>query len=387
MFPRAVWILFAGTLVNRFGNFVLVFLILYLTRQGYSAGQAGVAVATYGVGGIVASIVGGHLADLMGRRKAIAVSMFSAAVVVLVLGRVESLPAIVALTGLLGLTAELYRPASSAMLMDLTRPDERVTAFAAYRLAINLGTAAGPVVGGLLAERSFALLFYGDAVTCVVFGVVALVALPAGVRTSHEQERSAPWTAMFRDRPFMVFLLASTLAGTVYAQMHSGFALQVVTLGFSDATYGLLAGLNGLVVLALELPIAGITRRRARTPVIALGFLLVGIGFGLTGLAGTVPLLALTVVVWTLGEIISAPVMSAHASDLAPDHMRGRYHGALSLTFGIGLVAGPALGARLFAWNPGVLWGACAVLGALAALLVLGSGAPRPASRDEPVTS
>src|SRR6188472_44711 len=87
MFPRAVWLLFIGTLINRFGGFVLVFLILYLTRSGFSAAQAGLAVGAYGVGGIAAALIGGFLADRIGRRGSIALSMVSAAIAIVALER------------------------------------------------------------------------------------------------------------------------------------------------------------------------------------------------------------------------------------------------------------------------------------------------------------
>lgn len=46
--PRTAWVLFAGTFINRFGGFVVPFLTLYLTGQGYSTDAAGLAVGAYG---------------------------------------------------------------------------------------------------------------------------------------------------------------------------------------------------------------------------------------------------------------------------------------------------------------------------------------------------
>src|SRR5687768_986369 len=57
--PRSAWILYAETLVNRLGTFVLVFLVLWLTRIGWSPGMAGLAVSVYGFGGLFASLIGG----------------------------------------------------------------------------------------------------------------------------------------------------------------------------------------------------------------------------------------------------------------------------------------------------------------------------------------
>jgi MFS family permease len=382
-FPREVWILFAGTMLNRFGSFVLVFLILYLTRRGFTPGEAGFAVASYGIGGMAASILGGWLADRIGRRRTIALSMFSAAATILMLGRAQSLAEIVVWTVLMGLTAESYRPASAALLTDLTRPDQRVTVFAGYRLAINFGAMIGPAVGGLIAEASFAWLFVGDAITCALFGVIALVALPDGAHGRAAPAADHPRHSILRDNGFMVFLIASTAVAFMYAQSHSGFALEVSGRGEPNRVYGLLLALNAFLVLLLELPLSRWTRTRRRRPMIALGWALIGLGFGLTPWGAGVPWLTLTVLIWTLGEIISAPVGAAYVADVAPDHMRGRYMGAWTMTWGLGYVLGPSLGGWLFGIGPHALWGACLGLGAVAATMVMLA----PPSRRPEVTS
>src|ERR671910_59479 len=74
--PRPVWVLCAGTFVNRFGSFVAVFLVLYLREQGYSIAESGLVVSFYGIGNVVAAAVGGWVADRFGRRNALALSMF-----------------------------------------------------------------------------------------------------------------------------------------------------------------------------------------------------------------------------------------------------------------------------------------------------------------------
>src|ERR1041385_4464987 len=117
--PRPAWILFAGTFLNKFGTFVIPFLALYMTRLGFSTTQAGLAIGAYGVGLLAASTLCGHLADTIGRRKTIVLSMFSAAVAMLLLSQARTFTSIVLLTALTGLTGDLYRPASSALLADL----------------------------------------------------------------------------------------------------------------------------------------------------------------------------------------------------------------------------------------------------------------------------
>jgi MFS family permease len=302
--------------ISKFGSFVLVFLAVYLARVGYSAAQAGIALSAYGLGALVSAPVGGHMADRLGRRNTIAVSMFLSAAAMLGMSQARSLSVIVGLAALAGFTSELYRPAAAALLADLTPAGQRVPAFAMSRLAVNLGFAAGPAVGGFLAERSFLLLFVGDALTSAAFGVLALVALPQGDRSGEVSGQGHWLRVVLADRGFLIFLAASVAGALVLVQAFSSFALQVSSR-FSGALYGGLISLNGLLVVLLELPIVSWTQRRHPRRAMALGLVLLGLGFGITGFAGSPALLVLAVVVWTLGEIAYLPVAGAYVADVA----------------------------------------------------------------------
>src|ERR1051325_10653446 len=254
--PRPAWILFGGTLINRFGTFVMPFLAIYLTRQGYTAAQAGLAVSAYGAGHIIASMLGGHLADRIGRRHTIALSMFGSGAMMLALSQARTYPVIVAITLLVGLTGELYRPAASALLGDLVTPEQRIAAFGMYRFAVNLGFAAGPATAGFLADRSFFLVFIGDALTSFLYGIVALVALPHGFRPAQKEEKSGEaLRTAFADRAFVLFLLATLCVTWVEFQSLSTLPLYVQSLGFRASTYGAILSLNGVMIVLLELMI------------------------------------------------------------------------------------------------------------------------------------
>ena len=101
------------------------------------------------------------------------------------------------------------------------------------------------------------------------------------------------------------------------------------------------------------------------------GMGLTGIGFALTGLAHTIPALAATVVIWTVGEMVASPVTGAYVSHLAPEHLRGRYHGLWVLMYSIGMVIGPIVGTWVFEHNPTALWAGCGILGIASAGLVM----------------
>jgi MFS family permease len=369
--PRGAWVLFFGTFLNKFGTFVLPFLAIYTTRLGYTVAQAGLPIAAYGIGTLGACFAGGYLADRLGRRKTIVLSMFSAAAAMLCLSQARSLPSIILLSCLAGLTGELYRPASSALLADLVPAGQRVTAFAAYRMAFNAGWAFGPATAGLLARKSFLWLFVGDAATSLLYGIVAWFALPAGLRGLRT---ASTWVETIRvlrnDHRFRQIIFSSLAIGMVFVQAFSTMSVHITHSGFSAAVYGLVISLNGALVVLCELPLTTITRRFAARRVMALGFLLIGIGFASNALTRTLPLLVLTTVLFTLGEMTAMPVAGAYVADLAPVDLRGLYMGTYGMVWAVAFVCGPSLGLLLFSVSPAGLWLTCGVLGVLAAAII-----------------
>jgi len=369
--PAAAWMLFFGSFLNKFGAFVIPFLALYLTSTGYTLADAGLAIGAYGIGNLIASFVGGHLADTLGRRKTIVLSMFSGATTLLLLSQANTLATIIALSGLAGLAGEFYRPACSALLTDLVPPHQRVTAFAAYRVSFNAGWAFGPATAGFLATKGYFWLFVGDAATCILFGLVALFALP---KETHHQRQANGWgqalVALRGDRAFHQIILASFLIALVFMQMMSSFGVHVTHLGFSAAAYGALISLNGAMVVLCELPLTIVTRRFPVRRVLAVGYLLIGLGFALNGLARTVPELVVCTVLFTVGEMVAIPVTSAFVANLAPAHLRGRSMGVFGLNWALALIIAPGLGLKLLALNPAALWLGCGMLAVLGALMI-----------------
>ena len=380
--PRTAWVLFAGTFVLRLGSFIFPFLALYLTGPavGLSPAEAGLAITGYGIGGVAAQFSGGLLTDRIGRRNAIALSMLTSAALVLLLLQARSLPSVFIVVVLYSFCAELHRPASSALIADIVPSEHRVAAYAFNRLMFNLAWAIGLAVGGFVAERSFTALFVADAATSAIFGVISLVALPHGTRTSKAEERGAggAFSAILRDRGFLLVLAGIFAGSLVYSQSFSTFPLWVRDLGFEAAVYGTLQALNGFLVAGLELPVTAIALKHPRTRMIALGILLTGAGFGGYAVFLSVLGMALVLVVWTFGEMFASPSAAAFVADRAPSHLRGRYQSSLGITYGLGFTVGPIAGTALYQVAPKGVWIACVALGLVGTLLAL-AGGRRPA--------
>jgi MFS family permease len=309
--------------------------------------------------------------------------MFSSATTMLALSQASGIRSIVLLTALAGFTAELYRPASSALIADLTPTGRRITGFAMYRLAVNAGVAAGPAVAGFLARRSFLWLFIGDALTSVIYGCVAYFALPPdrGRIARPEASRSA-LSRMVADARLKRVIVATLGLALVIHQAYATFPLHLERSGFTPMVYGSLMSLNGLLIIVIELWVTTVTRRLPSLIALAIGLLLNGIGFGAIGIAGSVPALAATVVVWTFGEMVYSPVGSAYIADISPPELRGRYQAAYAFTYSFGLMLAPIGGTLLYSLSPSALWLSCLVLCVAAAAWLTRAWLRERVSRD-----
>jgi predicted MFS family arabinose efflux permease len=382
--PREVWLLFATNLINRAGMMVLPFLVLYLTRElGFSPARAGFMLAVYGASAIVFGPIGGRLSDRIGALPVMRVSLIASAAMLLVFPLAKSFAAVSAMTVLWAGCSEMFRPASLAAITHVVAPGQRKQAFALNRLAINLGMSIGPALGGFLATVSFHAMFAVDALTTLLAGaVLALTPWRAfsGVNSEAQNRHSesvGPAT-IFHDRVFLVFLGGVFMVGIVFFQHESALPLFLVQyLRLSPAFYGMLFTINTLLIVALEVPLNTATAHWSNTRSIIIGCMLFAIGFGALGVIASAWGVIATVVVWTFGEMMLFPAMSAHMAEIAPENRRGAYMGAYSMSMSIALTVGPWLGTQLLAvFGPVTVWSVMFVLGALAAVLMAFSAPP-----------
>ncbi|GIM92358.1 MDR family MFS transporter [Paractinoplanes toevensis] len=344
--PRQFWFLWVGTLINRLGSFVVIFLAIYLTAERhFSQSQAGLVIGLYGVGGAIGTTVGGVLADRWGRRPTMLTAQFGAAALMLTLGFAYDYWQILAVTFLLGVFTEAVRPAFSAMMIDVVPDRDRVRAYSLNYWAINLGFALSAVGAGLAAKADYLLLFVIDAGTTLITAIISLVFLaetrPSGGRTRHS---GAGLGAALRDRTYLLYLTISLGTVIVMMQHLSTLPIAMTSNGLSAATYGWVIAVNGLLIVLGQLFVPRLIEGLDRSRVLALASLIMGVGLGLVAFANAAWFFALTVVIWTLGEMLQSPSNAATVAALSPASLRGRYQGLNSLTWSVGTALAPILG-------------------------------------------
>ena len=384
--PGRYWILFSGTLINRFGHFVIPFLAVYLRREGYEAWVIGWSLAAFGAGALLAGVIGGYLADRIGRKATLVLSCAGAAATMIALSQAVTPFALIAATWGNGLLSAMYFPAASALLADMVPLHLRVRAFSCQRLAVNLGFAMGMATAGLVAQHSFLILFLVDAATTALLGLAILVGLPGGRRVVAE---GAGWGVALRhlrtNRPFLGTVAATFCIAMVFWQMSSSYGLHVTEGGgHGEKVYGLILALNGVMIVLFELPLTSFTRRFSPPRVMAAGYVLVGVGMLINVFGASVSILLISMVIFTVGEMISLPVGHSYMASLAPEDMRGRYMGVLSIAWSSATMIGPAAGVALYQFSPPVLWVVVFMVSCLAALAVLALGARDPVEEKIP---
>ncbi|MDI6099900.1 MFS transporter [Actinoplanes sp. NEAU-A12] len=385
--PRQFWFLWTGTLINRVGGFAVLFLSIYLTAErGFSQSMAGLILGIYGVGGAIGAVGGGVLADRWGRRPTMLTAQFGAAALMLALGLAQTYAQIAVATFLLGLFAEAVRPAFSAMMVDIVPEHDRVRAFSLNYWAINLGFACAAIIAGFAASIDYLLLFVGDAATTLITAIITAIFL-AETRPAARSSRRAAGPglgAALKDRVFGVYLLLTLISVLVILQHLSTLPISMLADGHSAATYGAIIAVNGVLILSGQLFVPKLIEGRDSAKVLAVASVLVGSGFGLVALAETPLVYALTVIIWTLGEMLQSPSNAATVAALSPPELRGRYQGLSSLSWSAGSALAPIIGG-LVLQKAGdvVLWGGCFALCVLVAVghLMAGPARARRAAR------
>lgn len=372
--PTAFWWIWVSTLVNWLGAFAAPMLALYLTgERERSATYAGFVVSVIGIGNVAGTVLGGFLADHVGRRRTMFGAHISTAVSMVLLGTAESSWALVTTAFAVGLGAATARPAMAASVTDLLPPADRSRAFALHYWAINAGLAFSAVLAGVMVQGGYLLLFLADAGATLLCAVVVLVKVKETrpVATAKAPPRrtargGAPSTVS-RDRPFLLFVVLTLLFASVYEQCASTLPVVMSQDGHSAATYSLMNALNGVLIMVLQIPLTKLARKGSPRMVLLAGALLVGWGFGLAAFVDSALAYACTVVVWTLGEMLQAPTAIAVAAERAPEEQRGRYQGIYTSAWSAAAFVAPAGGGWVLdAWGATTLWTVCGVTGTVA---------------------
>jgi MFS family permease len=367
--PAIVWLLVVGRAVNQLGAFTLPFLTIALTqRLGASIPLAGALMAVFGAATIASRLVGGWLADRIGRRTTIVAGLTLTAAAQLALAAAPNLTFAAVAVGVLGLAFEIYEPPSQALIADVVPAPARPAAYGLLSAALSAAAVAAGLLAAALGAVDVRLLFVVDAVTCLACAVLLGVALPgreatnitAQQPTGDEAARtSSPW----RDRRLLALLGSGVVFATIYLQVSATLGLTLDHRGIPPTRVGLLFALAALTVVAGQPllrrgPLARLDPWRA----MAVGYVMLGSGLLANGFATTLPQFAAATVLWSLGDLVLLGRAYSLVAAIAPEQSRAQYFSVYGLCWGAAAVIGPFAGTLLLEHGgPVGLWAGCAI--------------------------
>ena len=381
-FTREIWILTIITFINRAGTMVLPFLSKYLKEDlGFSYQQVGWIMVCFGAGSMIGSWVGGKLADKIGFYKVMIFSLMSTGLLLFIFPFITDFASLCIAWFLVMIIADMFRPAMFVSLGAYAKPENRTRALTLVRLAVNLGFAAGPALGGLIIMNiGYAGLFWVDGGTCILAISIfwLLVKEKKKPINEHIDTFEEPRQSVFKDRPFWVFLFVSFVTGMIFFQLFTTLPLyNNEQYGLTEFEIGLLMTLNGLLVFLLEMPIVSYFERNKvnKMKIVLLGSLCMALGFYALLINVWAGILVINILFLTFGEMFAFPFSNSFALSRAPRGHEGRYMALYTMTFSLAHIVSSKMGMQLIAiYGYQVNWlvmGSCGMIAVLCSIWVI----------------
>ncbi|GAA4230410.1 MFS transporter [Postechiella marina] len=344
-----VWWLALITLINRAGTMVIPFLSLYLIKSlNFTLSDVGWVMSAFGLGSVIGSWLGGKLTDKIGYYKVMVYSLMLTGLLFIALQFLTSFVAFCLGIFMVMLVADMFRPAMFVALSAYSKPENKTRSVTLIRLAINLGFSAGPAIGGIIITKlSYAGLFWVDGVTCIIATVVLINVLnPKTTKTLDNVKTENPKSA-YQDKAFIIFLVAMVLFGIAFLQYFSTMPLYYKDVHyFTEFDIGLLLGMNGFLIFAIEMPLIKWleTTKFTKTGLILFGAILTGLSFIILNMSSWTGVVIIGMLLMTFGEMIAFPFSNAFAMDRAKQGNQGEYMALYSIAFSVAHIFGHKAG-------------------------------------------
>ncbi len=342
-FSREVWILTLITFINRAGTMVLPFLSKYLKEDlHFTYDQVGWIMVCFGIGSMIGSWLGGKLSDKIGFYKVMVFSLFTSGLLFFVIQFVTTFTGLCIAMFCIMVIADMFRPAMFVSIATYAKPENRTRAMTLVRLAVNLGFAAGPALGGLIIIGiGYNGLFWIDGASCITSILIFRLLVKEKKKTAAPEtfiEENAKTTSFYKDYPFQLLLLSSFLTTLIFFQLFTTLPLyHSEQYGLTEFHTGLLMSFNGLMVFFFEMPIVGYMERHnvPKVKIIFWGVVCMTLAFMCLLIDVWAGILIINVVFLTFGEIFCFPFTNSFAFGRAPKGREGQYMALYTMTFSL----------------------------------------------------
>jgi MFS family permease len=363
------WIVVMARFIDALGRTMLFpFFTLYVTQKfGVGMTQAGILLGMNSFFALAGSTLGGALADRFGRRRLILFGLVFSALSSLSLGLATSIQMMYPLIIVVGLLASIAHPAHEAVLADILPESKRQEGYGILRVVFNYAWIIGTAVGGLIAARSFFVLFVIDAVISCIAAALLFRLLPetkpqvkeeAGQKEETFWETVKGYRVVVRDLAFIGFIVSGVLALIVYIQQYGSLAVYLRDVHDIDSRgYGAILSITGLEVVLFQFWISRMIRSHPPFLMMMLGAGIFAVGIFMYGMATSFVMFIVAAIIVCLGEMLYFPTSQVIVAGFAPKDMRGRYMAVAGYIASIPNTVGPgAAGYILDNLDPHLLW-------------------------------
>ena len=374
-YPRQFWFLMIGSFVFTTGSsLVWPFLNIYIQEKlGIPLRYSTLLVSLRAVSGILASFCfAGSFADRFGRRFLILASLLGGFIYYTGLRQAGQFWHFALLMGFWGMLDIFYPVGLNAMIADLIHADDRLEAYSVLRVVYNAGYGIGPILGGIMAARSYDRIFLaaaaGYAVSFVFMFFFTKETLTEENRAGGPKTDAAGITVVLKDRLYITSVFLNGLICITSAGVFNLLSLYAgQNFGIPENRISYVFTVNAVMCVTLQLPVIRMIKNLRPMRLMCLSGLLYMLSVGSIALVDRVWWYCICMAVMTVGELVMSPTMSDLAANLAPADARGRYMSVLSLARPLGQGIGPALlGYVNDMVSPRMMWGSGAVFAGIA---------------------
>lgn len=375
------------------GLFLPVSVLYFLSTTPVSMADVGLALSISGLAAIPLVLLSGALVDRFGPKRLMLAANLVQALGYAAYVAADSMAAIVVVSALTTVGMSAFWSSYSPMVAAATEPGEREVWFGFLGALRNIGFAIGGLAAGVAVQigtpAAFrALVLINAASFLLAYAVLLRVPTggPVPVDSRTPRERGG-WARLLADRPYL--LLVSANASYALCVLTLNVAIPVYalrTLGVSGWVTGALFTFNtvlvglgqGLVVRAMD------GHRRHR--IVGLGQGMYAASFVALAAAAALPAevtagaVFLAVAIYTLGELLGGPVLTAAAVEAAPANLRGRYLAAYQLSWSLATILAPAAYLWLLERGRFPLWAALIAVATAGAVLASAAARRLPAA-------
>lgn len=237
-------------------------------------------------------------------------------------------------------------PAIQASVADVTTEYERLSGYTLIRIMTNMGAAIGPLLGAILAYFNYSYIFLVASLSTIVEGLILYIYFKETYFPEEYENPDFSYKILIEDKFFVIFIIIGVLLG--FALRQNGPALTLYAFDLNNLPIidiGYIYSLNGLVVIALQMPILRLMSKYG-SPIFWRGIssLFYAIGFALLAFSTDLVSILCVMGIFTIGEDFMAPTTQTVITTIAPGNLRGTYIGTYNLITSIGRFFGSFIG-------------------------------------------